>query len=1103
MSQPQAETRFIELMAELFQMDEAEALDFGWYRVIRRHNREVRAFLGEIIPTQGWKTLKGGRLPVLLAEAFREAEAETAAEDRQRLAALEKQLGLKPGADAVERDRRLAALEMVPATAELVNEYRAVLERKAAASTATLDRCEVFNRLYQFFSRHYQDGDFIVARRYGRDGSRYLRSTGEDTEFHWATEGMYYIKSGDVFTDFPVTLAQGQRLVFTVEPETLAATRAALKPNDKAHYELASVCSSGEIPPNPPFAKGGTEPPPPGARAETRVCLKYLKGARSERHKDEIVNAVQRECGGDGTEIRRWLHRFIARNQNDFFIHQRLGPMLREDLDIFIKTDVLNADQLLAGGDAPQRVLRVARIVREVGQRIIAFLAALADFQKTLWEKKKLVFSTRYVITLDRLDQLAGRAWLEAHLEGMIQRQREEWRALGLGEYADAAACRVEKSGDLVTETTHRYLPLPVDTAHFDDDFKWALLEAVSRERPLDEALDGLALHSDNWQALHLLQAKYRERVKCVYIDPPYNTNSSGIPYKNGYQHSSWGALMHNRIEQLHQLLPNDGALFVSIDKVERTQLEHILDTVFGTDHRVEELIWTMNTNNSQAPNYSTNHEYVEVYAKHRPTAEQDRNMFREPKPGFAEIMELVARLNPDYPPIVHIETEIRALFEQHRIEYQDAVEAQGLEWEEEKTNDPWRGLYNYSHAEYRDAAGCLVSETEAENRLAKIWVWQEDNTSMPATKQAESTRDPDHPNWRFYQPLHPLTGKPCPHPKSGWKFAYADDEDSPDRRSFVSLDRDCRIAWGEDETKVPRLKRMLHEVETNVGKSVFRDYSDGEKQTSALFGKSGVFLAPKHADFVARFILQASKANSIVLDCFGGSGSTAHAVINTNRLEKSHRKFITVEVNQYFETLIVPRLKKAGASSAWSLGKAKTVNGPGLFLRVQTLEQYDDTLASLAIEPETGQSANFDFDDPAFSLRYRLHRESQALYCAVERFASPFGYTLKRVAGSGEAPSQPVDLVESLIYLLGLDVTRLYREPPGVVILGHDRREQTVAVFFRDCAHPETVAWLQAQLAEHPADRVFTNDPAALAFEGCERFESIETVFAGQFGRP
>jgi len=85
MSQPQAETRFIELMAELFQIDEAKARDFGLYRVIRRHNREVRAFLGEIVPDQGWKVLKGGQLSAVLAEAFREAAAEAAAEDQRRV----------------------------------------------------------------------------------------------------------------------------------------------------------------------------------------------------------------------------------------------------------------------------------------------------------------------------------------------------------------------------------------------------------------------------------------------------------------------------------------------------------------------------------------------------------------------------------------------------------------------------------------------------------------------------------------------------------------------------------------------------------------------------------------------------------------------------------------------------------------------------------------------------------------------------------------------------------------------------------------------------------------------------------------------------------
>jgi adenine-specific DNA-methyltransferase len=95
MSQSQAETHFIELMAELFQMDEAEALDFGLYRVIRRHNREVRAFLGEIVPEQGRKVFKGGRLSALVAKAFREAEVEAAAEDQHRLKTLEKQLGLR------------------------------------------------------------------------------------------------------------------------------------------------------------------------------------------------------------------------------------------------------------------------------------------------------------------------------------------------------------------------------------------------------------------------------------------------------------------------------------------------------------------------------------------------------------------------------------------------------------------------------------------------------------------------------------------------------------------------------------------------------------------------------------------------------------------------------------------------------------------------------------------------------------------------------------------------------------------------------------------------------------------------------------------------
>ena len=166
----QAETRFVELMTELFQLDEAESLDFGIYRIIRRHNREVRDFLGEIVVEKEQKTLQGGKLSEILEAAFATADAEASADDRYRVIELEKELSIKPGMSPEEREAHLTSLERIKLTAPSVAEYRNRIERMAAGSTAVKDRSEVLNRLYQFFARHYQDGDFIVERRYGLGG---------------------------------------------------------------------------------------------------------------------------------------------------------------------------------------------------------------------------------------------------------------------------------------------------------------------------------------------------------------------------------------------------------------------------------------------------------------------------------------------------------------------------------------------------------------------------------------------------------------------------------------------------------------------------------------------------------------------------------------------------------------------------------------------------------------------------------------------------------------------------------------------------------------------------------------------------------------------
>lgn len=853
------ETRFIELMTELFQLDEAEALDFGLYRIIRRQNREIRAFIGEVVTEHGQKTLQGGRLSALLAETFASADHESTAEDKYRIAELEKDLGIKPVMNLPEREALLASLEKIPATAQMVADYRSRLENRAAAKTATTDQAEVLNRLYQFFSRHYQDGDFIVERRYGRDGSRYIRSTGEDTEFHWATEDMYYIKSGDIFTDFPVKLVRGQRLLFTVEAESLQKTRAELKPSDKAHYELDAVT--------------------PGADGIFKVSLKYLKGAQSDKQKDEIAAAAQKSSGGDAVEIKRWLNHFIARNQSDFFIHKRLKEALLEDLDIFIKTEVLDADQLLADGDLPRRVTKVARIVRRVGQQIIDFLAVLEDFQKALWEKKKLVFATRYVITLDRIDKLAGRAWLEAQLERIVELQREEWRALGLGDIATPAACRVEIPGDLLTPDRTRYLPLPVDTAHFDDKFKWALLAAVTCKEGLDAALDGVAIHSDNWQALNTLASKYREQVKCIYIDPPYNTDAGPIAYKNGYRSASWIAMMQDRLLTARSFLKADGVLCVTIDDYEQKTLGLLLERVFGYDSIAGVVTIRINPSGRPKPSgFAVSHEYAyfvrnslnSTLEKLERTPDQMKR-YKEVDDDGTYMWELFRKRGSGS------EQKDRPTLYYPLFASLSGLRVPKMKWLEETR--AWQLL-----------EAPLDGESEIypidDNGVQRRWRWKNDEVTKNPTSFRAVKNDADR--WTVYYKFRPSSSGVLP-----------------------------TTVWVD---------------------SKYSATEHGTGTLKQLFKELDVFSYPKsiHAVVECLKVAGASEEDSLYLDFFAGSGTTGQAVINMNSADEVRRRFLLTEVNAYFDTVIVPRMKKLGASAEWNSGTALSLDGPGLFMRVR-----------------------------------------------------------------------------------------------------------------------------------------------------------------------
>jgi adenine-specific DNA-methyltransferase len=306
----------------------------------------------------------------------------------------------------------------------------------------------------------------------------------------------------------------------------------------------------------------------------------------------------------------RHLTQFTRKNSADFFIHKNLAGFLSGELDQFLKTECLRLDDLLSGSEGDLALLTArARATKAVGEKVIALLASVEDFQRRLFEKRKFILATEYVFTLDRVPAALHAAVLANAA------QVQEWRDLydvdGL-----LKADGVLGEGGLTLEALQGapYNRLPVDTRHFDAAFKTDLLASVD---DLDELTDGVLFESENLQALNLLTETYRERVKCVYIDPPYNTGGDGFLYKDAYQHSSWLSMMADRLAAARALLPADGALFVSIDDDEQANLKRLMDSVFGGENFVASVIWQKKyAPANDAKWFSDDHDFLVTYAR-------------------------------------------------------------------------------------------------------------------------------------------------------------------------------------------------------------------------------------------------------------------------------------------------------------------------------------------------------------------------------------------------------------------------------------------------------------------------------------------------------
>src|SRR5690606_1291909 len=234
------------------------------------------------------------------------------------------------------------------------------------------------------------------------------------------------------------------------------------------------------------------------------------------------------------------------------------------ELDFYIKNEVLFIDDINTEEPAYFTAqLSKIKALKAVATKIITFLAQIEDFQKKLWLKKKFVVSTNYCITLDRIPE---KYYVEISAN---QAQLEEWKTLYGVTLNSVDEMSVEKC-------------LVLDTKHFSEEFKDRLLAEFDN---LDEQTNGTLINSENFQALSLLQTKYRKRADTIYIDPPYNSPSSEISYKNNFKHSSFSSLMENRLEIGKQLLnEEEGVQIIAIDENEQNNLFSINAQIYDSE---------------------------------------------------------------------------------------------------------------------------------------------------------------------------------------------------------------------------------------------------------------------------------------------------------------------------------------------------------------------------------------------------------------------------------------------------------------------------------------------------------------------------------------
>ena len=417
---------------------------------------------------------------------------------------------------------------------------------------------------------------------------------------------------------------------------------------------------------------------------------------------------------------------------------------------------------------------------------------------------------------------------------------------------------------------------------------------------------DNLIIHGDNLHALKALLPRYAGRVKCIYIDPPYNTGNENWHYNDNVnsplmqdwleqngpvdgedleRHDKWLAMMWPRLHLLRDLLSDDGVIFISIDDNEQHHLRMLMDDVFGRENYVACIPWQSRTSVQNDTDISINHEYLLAFARVR--RRTDRRL-------------------------------------------------------KASNVDRWNSVEGFA-MNPRPVSDKRFSNPDNDSRGP----WRLDLFHAPNIR----------PNLT-YAIRNPDTGQSFwPPPNRCWRMT---------EQRFTELFEDNRIAFGKNGDGQPQLKVFLNEVsEFGQVATTWFDASEngtvakGTQQLKDIFGGERAFDYPKPIELIQHLLRLATREEAIILDSFAGSGTTAHAVLALNKEDGGNRKFILVECEDYADTITAERVRRVISGVPNAKGKSLREGLGGSFTYAKLGEPID--VESLLIGdalPEFGKLA-------------------------------------------------------------------------------------------------------------------------------------------------